>query len=629
MGGFSFPWWLTGILLPSILLLNGALCVRIIKNRERIIDSDVFSSRSAEGLDNVEFSPSCNGAALSGMQVDAFILMVLPAMLMQFGYDTLWIITGIQLSYLIILFFFAAPLKRSGMQTFSNLLFGRLKNKYISLLFTFIVLTGCLLLTIFELQAAARVLNLFKISNLIGILVVGIISGIFVSIGGIRKITILQIISFILALLCIVVVLFFVMENSSFSWNAEQEKISNRVGFKFDESSKWINKGSLISNGRSLYFKENHRITFVNSGKVRHYFLRNGKLNMVEREINSKEALFIRKGDMVIFLEDSIVKFEQGKSIFNTPESGFNWSLPGSQLFNKYRFPNIYLVSILVAIIMGWAGFPHILGRISLAGDGFKARESVLVLMICMGSIFILIQILATYGISYGMDLFPDGKFEKLLINLPFAVNGRYFISKLLEIFSIATIITGLLASISGILFTMTRYFITNIFMYNPKRTKEIGNGDNLFNFTGWIIALFSIGVAMLLDLAEIEVPVRWSLNLMASIITPVMMYSLWKENLSKAGLLAGMHAGFLLILIAFAADLYFKKELIKIYRYPVPSVLMQDSGYFMEIIKIAIEQPAVFIIPIVILCIFIFSRIEKKGKIERDTTFELIHSPE
>ena len=137
--------------------------------------------------------PRMNAAAISGEYLSAASFLGIAALIAKYGADALWYPVGFTAGYLGLLFFVAAPLRRSGAYTVPDFAEFRLGSKRVRLVAMAVVVTICTLYLIPQYQGAGVALEaLLGLPRWVGPFAVAAIVLVNVVGGGMRSITLVQ-----------------------------------------------------------------------------------------------------------------------------------------------------------------------------------------------------------------------------------------------------------------------------------------------------------------------------------------------------------------------------------------------------------------------------------------------------
>ena len=177
-----------------VTVVIGSLGVRV----ARTTDDFLAASRTV--------GTRANAAAISGQYLSAASFLGVAGIVLKDGVDGLWYPVGFTAGYLALLFFVAAPLRRSGAYTVPDFAEVRLDSTLLRTVTTWFVVAIGWLYLLPQLQAAGLALNVLTDAPLwLGVVAVGLLVTASVTFGGMRSMTFVQAFQFWLKLTALAV----------------------------------------------------------------------------------------------------------------------------------------------------------------------------------------------------------------------------------------------------------------------------------------------------------------------------------------------------------------------------------------------------------------------------------------
>lgn len=96
----------------------------------------------------------------------------------------------------------------------------------------------------------------------------------------------------------------------------------------------------------------------------------------------------VKTGAKIELLEPTEITYPAGTIVPNCPANS-QWMRPFGALTGKYGYPLLYTYSLIIAIICGTAGLPHILVRFYTNSDGRSAKRTTLWVMVLIGTFYL------------------------------------------------------------------------------------------------------------------------------------------------------------------------------------------------------------------------------------------------
>ncbi|MCW2538412.1 MAG: Na+/solute symporter [Frankiales bacterium] len=138
-------------------------------------------------------SPRWNAAAISGEYLSAASFLGVAGLILAQGVDALWFSVGYTVGYLMLLFFIAAPLRRSGVYTLPDFAEARFESTLVRLICSVLVFGIGTLYMLPQLQGAGLTLaTIVGAPTWVGAILVVVIVVTNVAAGGMRSITFVQ-----------------------------------------------------------------------------------------------------------------------------------------------------------------------------------------------------------------------------------------------------------------------------------------------------------------------------------------------------------------------------------------------------------------------------------------------------
>ena len=240
---------------------------------------------------------------------------------------------------------------------------------------------------------------------------------------------------------------------------------------------------------------------------------------------------------------------------FNGPEPVSGKIFDGS----AYMAPGYWLTSIkdtmslLLALMFGTAGLPHILVRFYTAPDGKAARRTVIYVLLLIGCFYILspyvghvIRYVFLRSGELGMNshlatwLAENGK------NLAVPVAGSYFGGQILLGLVVAGAFAAILSTVAGLIITCAgaigHDLVVNLINPNlPEQTRV-----KTARIASLGVGLLGIPLGFAAESMQIAVLVGLAFAIAASTFFPVLVMGIWWPRMTRNGAIAGLATGIL-----------------------------------------------------------------------------------
>jgi cation/acetate symporter len=213
--------------------------------------------------------------------------------------------------------------------------------------------------------------------------------------------------------------------------------------------------------------------------------------------------------------------------------AGAQWATPLSgpdhPLYRTY--------SLLLALLFGTMGLPHVLVRLYTNPDGRAARRTVLAVVGLLGTFYLFPPIYGALGRIYAGDLLVGGNTDAMMLLLPQRMLGEPWgdlVSALLTAGAFAAFLStssGLTISVAGVL------------------SQDLLRGRWRASVRGFRVgAMLAVAVPAALSLLGIRTgladTVGLAFALAASTFCPLLILGIWWRGLTRAGALAGLVVG-------------------------------------------------------------------------------------
>ncbi|MEJ3405917.1 cation acetate symporter [Rathayibacter sp. YIM 133350] len=226
----------------------------------------------------------------------------------------------------------------------------------------------------------------------------------------------------------------------------------------------------------------------------------------------------------VIFI---VIVLGDGSAMPVPPETAFPVS-DGPTALDGYR-----TASLLVALLLGTMGLPHVLVRFYTNPDGDAARLTTVIVLGLLSVFYLFPTVLGLIGRAYAPDLADPGTADALVLLLP----GRLVPGiggQLLTALVIAGAFGAFLSTSSGLVVSLAGVISQDLL------------GGSVRGFR--VAALFSALVPLAVSLVTASSGLAGSVGLVfafaASTLCPILVLGIWWRRLTATGAIAGMLTG-------------------------------------------------------------------------------------
>ncbi len=593
-------------------------------------------------------SVGMNASAISGEYLSAASFMGVAGLVLKNGYDALWYPVGYAAGYLLLLLFIAGPLRRFGAYTIPDFAEGRFDSPLFRKIAVSFVLFIGFFYTMPQMKGAGVTMGtIMNWPYWVGIVVVGSVITFNVALGGMKGITFVQAFQYWVKLFAISVPVFVLMtvyggySQKLGTFTSEPKGIPKL--FK-DTTLKFAGKDKAPTNAVSFSAVSETVITFTKDTEI-------DKISTVRKAepgedkldassaISPKPAGVIAAGTTLTILPMLVTKdgqpvLKDGKAVRTAPKLEFakpteaiissgsfvpnaqnnaKWGLPYGTLTSKHGFPVLYTYSLIIALICGTAGLPHILVRFYTNPDGRSAKATTFWVMVLIGAFYAFTPIWGALGRADLPSLYANNKTDSVVIALPRAIGGIW--GDVLSGITSAGAFAAFMSTFSGLLVSMSGALAHDIYgkILKPEATPQ--ERIRMFRIAAVIFGAVAMALGLLVESFDIAMLVGWAFAIAAASYFPLLLLGAWWRGLTMPGAAAGMLGGGLLSLFAIIAFMLSDKKIITI-----------DD----PLTKSLCEQPAIWGVPLALIIMFVVSKLTA-SQIPEDADAKMLrlHAPE
>jgi Na+(H+)/acetate symporter ActP len=296
----------------------------------------------------------------------------------------------------------------------------------------------------------------------------------------------------------------------------------------------------------------------------------------------------------------------------------------------------LYTFSLIVALVCGTAGLPHILVRFYTNPDGVAAKKTTMWVMILIGVFYIFPPVFGVLGRNFLPELYaatgskgPD----KVVLELPVLIRQKYgVLGSILSGITCAGAFAAFMSTFSGLLVSMTSALAHDVYgrMLRPKSTAE--ERMRMFKWCAVLVGGISVLLGALVEPLEINFMVGQAFAIAAASYFPLLFMSVWWRGMTMKGAATGMLTGGLCAL--FSAAMVNASTLASD-KGPMGKLFSGFSGlndFWKEhpLLRILCEQPAIWSVPLSIGLMIVISKVTRKT-IPGDIRMKMLvlHAPE
>ena len=531
-----------------------------------------------------------NASAISGEYLSAASFMGVAGMVMLSGYDALWYPVCYACGYLFLLLFIAGPLRRFGAYTIPDFAEGR----YDSPLFRKIAVCFVLFIGFFYtmpqmIGAGVTLAYIFPgLPYWVGVAVVGAVITLNVALGGMKGITLVQAVQYWIKMFAISVPVFVLM--------------------------------------------------FVYSG-----YGHNLALNKTGAEAVPPAAAIVHslpsKSHVRLDLPAKAPKDEAWIAPFG-PLTTKAAKAAGLSAAEAKPYSLLYTFSLIVALVCGTAGLPHILVRFYTNPDGVAAKKTTMWVMILIGVFYIFPPVFGVLGRNFLPELYaatgskgPD----KIVLELPTLIRAKYgVLGSILSGVTCAGAFAAFMSTFSGLLVSMTGALAHDVYgrMLRPQATPA--QRMRMFKWCAVLVGGVSVLLGSQVELLDINFMVGQAFAIASASYFPLLFMSVWWRGMTMKGAATGMLAGGLCALLSVALT-----SISDIMKKTGEAAATKSGGTWQPdglnvfwqghpLLRILCEQPAIWCVPLAIGLMIVVSKATRRT-IPSDIRMKMLvlHAPE
>ena len=295
--------------------------------------------------------------------------------------------------------------------------------------------------------------------------------------------------------------------------------------------------------------------------------------------------------------------------------SNATWIAPFGPMTSKHGYPLLYTYSLIIALICGTAGLPHILVRFYTNPDGRAAKRTTLWVMVMLGAFYVFPPIWGTLGRILEPVHYVKGTTDRIVITLP-RLHPRPLVGAILGAITAAGAFAAFMSTFSGLLVSMSGALAHDIYgkILRPGASPE--SRMAMFKVAAVIIGLASMGLGLLVESFDIAMMVGWAFAIAACSYFPLLLLGSWWRGLTKFGAGTGMLGGGVLALGAIVTSMLLDKKILTFPVSPLARSLM--------------EQPAIWGVPLSIGLMIVVS-LMTQASVPPDVDLKMLrlHAPE
>jgi cation/acetate symporter len=540
-----------------------------------------------------------NASAISGEYLSAASFMGVAGMVMSSGYDALWYPVCYACGYLFLLLFIAGPLRRFGAYTIPDFAEGRYDSPvFRKIAVVFVLFIGCFY-TMPQMKGAGTTLayifqdiSWFGQKGLpywVGVVLVGFVITFNVALGGMKGITLVQAFQYWMKMFAISVPVFVLL---AVHGGYGRQLAANQLSPAPDPTVLRDTAGG----------PDAHDTYFQTADGTRRQLLP-AKAPLDGTWLNPFGPLTTKAAKAA------------------KPTVG-----PDGQMVpvDPRPYALLYTYSLIIALVCGTAGLPHILVRFYTNPDGVAAKRTTMWVMILIGIFYVFPPVFGVLGRNLLPSLYAgtgSKGTDKIVLELPrlLGENGGVWGSVLSGI-TCAGAFAAFMSTFSGLLVSMTSALAHDVYGRILRPTSTPADRMRMFKYCAVAVGGVATLLGCLVEPLQINFMVGQAFAIAAASYFPLLFMSVWWRGMTMRGAATGMLSGGFCALAAVSLTNFSDLGWIK----------LGEFWTLHPLLRILCEQPAIWCVPLAIGLMVVIS-LSTRAQVPGDIRMKMLvlHAPE
>jgi Na+(H+)/acetate symporter ActP len=520
-----------------------------------------------------------NASAISGEYLSAASFMGVAGMVMSSGYDALWYPVCYACGYLFLLLFIAGPLRRFGAYTIPDFAEGRFDSPlFRKIAVVFVLFIGCFY-TMPQMKGAGTTLAYIfpGLPYWVGVVLVGAVITLNVAVGGMKGITLVQAFQYWAKMFAISVPVFVLMS------------VHGSYGRQLE------------LNGKSTTPVAAASATAVTAPE-------SGSGAALRRELPAKAP-----ADDAWLNPFGPLTTKAAKAAKLGAEESKPYAL-------------LYTYSLIIALVCGTAGLPHILVRFYTNPDGVAAKRTTMWVMILIGVFYVFPPVFGVMGRNLLPSLYEgtgSKGSDKVVLELPRVLadadDGLPW-GSILSGITCAGAFAAFMSTFSGLLVSMTGALAHDVYGRILRPGSSPADRMRMFKWCAVLVGGVATLLGCFVEQLQINFMVGQAFAIAAASYFPLLFMSVWWRGMTMAGAATGMLSGGVSALLAVTLTNFSDLGWVPLAGF--------WSGH--PLLRILCEQPAIWCVPLAILLMVAVSFLTS-GSVPGDIRMKMLvlHAPE
>jgi cation/acetate symporter len=540
--------------------------------------------------------PTANAAAISGEYLSAASFLGIAGLVMKFGYDVLWYPVGYAAGYLVLLIFIAGPLRRFGAYTIPDFAEGRFNSPAFRRLAVGLVIVVGLFYALPQMKAAGITLaSAAGVPYAVGVWVTAVVVVTIVVAGGMRGVTMVQALQFTVKLFAISVPAFalliqFGTPGGLFAALAGREAAAppRAVVVHAAAGDEWQ-----VTRAITVHLDEPTPVRLLPGARPPAVY--EGAPQAPAPAGDGTEVTLAADATLpagrVRWERAAAVTLPAGQPVpfgaQTPPSSTSSWLRPFGPLAGGSGQPLLFTYSLIVAILCGTMGLPHILVRFYTNRNARSARRTAWLVLALVGLFYVWPPLYGVIGRLRAPEIYTGDLTDSVVLLLPRMVGPR-LVGDALAAITAAGAFAAFAATLSGLLISLAGALGHDIYGRWLRPEASGPARSRAFRASALVAGLAAALLGLLVENFDINVLVGWAFAIAASSFFPLLVLGIWWRGLTTAGAALGTAVG------GVAATLAIVTTMLAAASPDLTGVLIRHPA-----LAVVLAQPAIVTIPL------------------------------
>jgi cation/acetate symporter len=452
-------------------------------------------------------SPLLNSAAVAGEYLSAASFLGVAGLVVKDGIGSLWYPVGFTAGYIAMLVLVAAPMRRSGALTVPDFAEARLASPALRRVSAVVILVIGGLYLVPQFRTSGLVLSVVSGTPYwVGVVIAGAGVAITLALGGMRAATYVQAFQFVLKMVLFIVPAIWLL---AVAGPAVRGEAVHPVEF------------TRFARDTTVTFRVGVTVDLPEPITVR---------TGTGPQVIAEGPWQVAEGTRVVFPEGAAVPVVRGEPA----PGGYGWHRPLLDLQNA-GYPLLGTWALLLSLVLGTMGLPHVLMRFHTSPDGRSARRTAALTVGLLSMFYLFPGIYGVLGRVLVPHLYLSGATDTAVVALPAQVDSGVA----------GTAFTGLLTAGAFAAFLATSLGLLLV-VSGAISYDLLPGGLGRLRITVFGAAAAVVALALMAIRLDAGVLVTWGFTVAASTFCPLLVLGIWWSRLTVAGAMSGVLAGLL-----------------------------------------------------------------------------------